>query len=417
MLKVKNKMERSMIKKSHIVFILLTGIIALAGCQPNTEPPPPLTASLSEVTGLVEMKQAQQASFESAVSGSTLNPNGQVQTGDDGRARLDLSSGTIIRVAPASLFTLTSNEEVEGGLLTKIELEIGKVFIILNGGQADVQTPSGVASVRGSYLKVEIDPVTGDIYITCLEGTCSATNPNGEQIIFTNGQKVTLFHQESDGSWKSPLLGSMDLVDFQEWLENNNDSETKKYYDEGVAKLLAEATEAPTTSPTEPPAGVAPVLPPGGSSNACSQLEQPADGSALGKIGQTQFAWSEQPDAQYYVITFVNADGSRARIQTDSNSATFYIEVLPTGGSYEWFVTAYGSDGTEICSSNSRIFSKPQADPTEKPQPGDDNQEEPVYPGIPPSGDPPPTEDPFCTLYGPCYSPSCPGYSVDDCGN
>jgi hypothetical protein len=74
---------------------------------------------------------------------------------DDGRVRLDLSSGTIIRVAPSSLFTLTSNNEGDGGLLTKIKMEVGKIFIILNGGRADVETPSGVASVRGSYMKVK----------------------------------------------------------------------------------------------------------------------------------------------------------------------------------------------------------------------------------------------------------------------
>lgn len=212
---------------STLLFVFLALVIALSGCQ-TKEASSPLSASLSELTGLVEMKQAGQDDFAPAAADTVLEVNGQIKTGDNGRVRLDLSSGTIIRVSPSSSFTLTSNDEVEGGLLTKIKLEAGKIFVILNGGQTDVETPSGVASVRGSYLKVEVDPVTKDIYITCLEGTCSATNPNGDQIIFTNGQKVTLFHQESDGSWKSPLLGDMDLEDFEEWIENNNDSETKK---------------------------------------------------------------------------------------------------------------------------------------------------------------------------------------------
>ena len=212
---------------STLLFVFLALVIALSGCQ-TKEASSPLSASLSELTGLVEMKQVGQDNFAPAAADTVLEVNGQIKTGDNGRVRLDLSSGTIIRVSPSSSFTLTSNDEVEGGLLTKIKLEAGKIFVILNGGQTDVETPSGVASVRGSYLKVEVDPVTKDIYITCLEGTCSATNPNGDQIIFTNGQKVTLFHQESDGSWKSPLLGDMDLEDFEEWIENNNDSETKK---------------------------------------------------------------------------------------------------------------------------------------------------------------------------------------------
>jgi hypothetical protein len=399
------------------LLVLFAVQAVLAGCQ-TEKASSSLSASLSELSGLVEIKQAQQETFAPAEVDSVLDANGQIQTGDDGRARLDLSSGTIIRVAPSSLFTLTSNDEVEGGLLTKIQLEAGKIFIILSGGQADVETPSGVASVRGSYLKVEVDPITGDIYITCLEGTCSATNPNGEQIIFTNGQKVTLFHQESDGTWKSPLLGPMTLEDFDEWLENNNDSDTQKYYDEGVAKLL-EATETPTEEPTETPTDVPPteVDSAGGqgdSSNACSQLQEPADGGSLGKIGQVKFAWTEQPDAQTYVLTFVKEDGSTAKIMTNTNSAEFYIEVLPAGGNYQWFVTAYGADGSELCTSTSSTFSKPQADPTEKPRPEKDpNKPDPANPA---STDPAATEDPYC-MEDPCFSPSCSNYPGDSVCN
>ncbi len=101
--------------------------------------------------------------------------------------RIDLSSGTILRLAPASLFTLVSNEEVEGGLATKLKLELGRIYIILSGGSVDVETPSGVASVLGSYMMVEIDPFTQDVTITCLEGDCSAGG-----IDFSDGQKVTL---------------------------------------------------------------------------------------------------------------------------------------------------------------------------------------------------------------------------------
>ena len=371
-------MKRYLVVLSILVII---GVI-LTGCQTKEETSP-LSAGLSELTGLVEMKQAGQDAFTQAAADAILEVNGQIQTGDDGRVRLDLSSGTIIRVAPSSFFTLTSNDEVEGGLLTKIKLEAGKIFIVLNGGQTDVETPSGVASVRGSYLKVEVDPVTKDIHITCLEGTCSATNPNGEQIIFTNGQSVILFHQESDGSWKSPLLGDMTMEDFEEWLQNSNDNETKKYYDEGVAKLL-EATASPTEPPTEvptdvPPTEVSSVNGQGEASNACSQLQEPIDGRALNNAGKVNFAWSEQPNAQTYIITFIKEDGSTARIETSSNSAEFYIEVLPAGGNYQWFVTAYGADGKEICKSNSANFSKPQAEPTEKPKATKDpNAEEPA---------------------------------------
>lgn len=374
-------------RNSTLLFILLAAFAILAGCQ-TEDAVSPLSASLSELSGFVQMKQEGQGAFEQASANSVLNVNGQVQTGDDGRVRLDLSSGTIIRISPSSVFTLTSNDEAEDGLLTKIKLEVGKIFIILNGGQADVETPSGVASVRGSYMKVEVDPETNTIYITCLEGNCSASNPAGT-VNFTNGQRVILFAQDENGNWQAPNVEPMTPEEFREWLDNN--PEAKELFDQAITTLTAmaqstetpteESTSEPTEEPTEvPPTEVDSVGEEGDASNACSQLQEPMDGSALGNIGQVLFAWSEQPNAQYYELTFINADSSTARIQTQTTNAQFYIEVLPKGGSYQWFVTAYGSDGTALCSSNSATFSKPQADPTEKPKPTDDPNDVPANP-------------------------------------
>ena len=394
-------------KRNFILLICIALVAALAGCQTD-EAATPLSASLSELSGLVEMKQAGQEAFDQASADAVLAVDGQVQTGVDGRVRLDLSSGTIIRVAPTSLFTLTSNEEMEGGLLTKIKLEAGKVFIILNGGQADVETPSGVASVKGSYLSVQVE--NGNIVITCLEGTCSLDDPNGGVILIPPGFKVTLTQDPNTGEWSSPLLGEMNAEELQEWLNAN--PEAKELVEQAFASLTEEPTEKPTEEPTAPPTEVETVAPETEASNACSNPEEPVDGSAFGKIGQVTFAWTEQPNAQSYIITFVNDDGSTARVETTSNSLDLYIEVLPAGGTYTWFVTAFGSDGAEICSSTSVTFTKPQADPTQKPKPADAPTEEQGG-GI--STEPPATED-ACTL-NPCSSPSCPGYDYYYCSD
>ena len=207
-------------KKLIVVFVVIATILMLTGCQAEAEVSP-LSATLSELSGKVEIKQANQDGFTIVNAETALEVNGQVQTGADGRARLDLSSGTIIRVSPSSLFTLTSNEETDGGLITKLKMEFGKIFIILNGGQADVETPSGVASVRGSYMKVEIDPITKNIYVTCLEGNCSASNPAGT-VNFTNGQSAILFaFDETSGTWTAPGVQLMTPEEFEEWLNEN----------------------------------------------------------------------------------------------------------------------------------------------------------------------------------------------------
>lgn len=356
-------MEYEMKKRFFVLFLIVAMIFMVAGCQ-TKEAVSPLSASLSELSGTVELKQAGQDNFSPASVENTLSTNGQVQTGDDGRVRLDLSSGTIIRVSPSSFFTLTSNEETDSGLITKIKLEVGKIFIILNGGQADVETPSGVASVRGSYMKVEVDPITKHIYITCLEGNCSASNPAGT-VNFTNGQQVILFaFDETTGTWTAPGVLPMTQEQFQEWLDNNPETEELFNQAMGTATALAQPTNTstPTASPT-----LEQALPPTEASNACFQIIQPSSGQVLPKQGQVNFEWTAQAGAEKYVITFIDENGNKASIGTTETNPSYFIEIFPNGGQYEWFVTAYGADGNSICSTSSNSFSKPKGDPTPKP--------------------------------------------------
>jgi hypothetical protein len=354
-------------KKNLIVSGLLTAFILIAGCR-GGETSLELSAALSELSGFVGAKQAGEDSFNQASDNFILQVNGQIQTGDDGRVRLDLSSGTIIRLAPSTLFTLINNDEVEGGLATRIQLEVGKIFIILNGGSADVETPSGVASVRGSYMKVEVDPETFDIYITCLEGNCSASNPAGT-VNFTDGEKVVLFHQDPvTGNWTAPNVEPMTLEEFQEWLDEN--PEARELFNQAMATITAMAQPTVTSTPTQTPEPT-PTLQqagtPADASSACFSLTQPNPGASLPLQGQVTFGWESQSGASRYVITFYDPNGTRITIGTTSTSTTFFIEVLPAGGTYEWFVTAFGSDGSEICSSDTSTFSKPQAEPTPRP--------------------------------------------------
>lgn len=377
-------------KRRSLFHLILIGMILLTGCQKSQ--PSELSAALSELSGTVNTKQAGSDTFTPATADTVLEVNGQVQTGNDGRVRLDLSSGTIIRVAPSTLFTLTANEEVEGGLATRLKMEIGKIFIILNGGSADVETPSGVASVRGSYMKVEVNPETLDIYITCLEGNCSAGNPAGT-VNFTNGQKVVLFHRDPvTGNWTLPNVEPMTPEEFQEWLENN--PEARELFNQAMATMTAMAQPTATTPPTSTPtAEPTPTLQqagaPAGASGACFNLGQPNSGASLPVQGQVTFGWESQPGASRYVITFYDPNGTRITIGTTSNSATFYIEVLPAGGTYEWFVTAFGADGKEICSTDSFTFSKPQGAPT--PRPTQPPEEEAC------------THDELCDWDSPCF--------------
>jgi hypothetical protein len=258
--------------------ILLLLAVALSACQPAvtdtpapavaTQPPAepsatapaapsptatetssPLTAVLSEIRGDVLLKNPTDADFVPASDGDIFLVGGQVQTGETGFVRLDLSSGTRIRLAPSSAFTFVSNEAStngDGGLITKVSVAFGKLWIILSGGELNVETPSGQASVRGSYMKVWVDPETKNTFITCLEGNCRAGNGAGA-FNFIAGQTAFITFGNNANP---PALGTMSQEDFDEWLQNNPEATLMIPVVTLTQSALATPTFTATLTPT-----------------------------------------------------------------------------------------------------------------------------------------------------------------------
>lgn len=340
--------------------LLLSLLLLVSACQPSqsTQTESPLMGLLSELSGQVNAKQANESDFHAAQDGGALDVNGQVQTGEDGRARVDLSSGTILRLAPSSLFTLASNEETEGGLATKIKLELGRIFIILNGGSVDVDAPSGVASVRGSYMMVGIDPVMQDVIVTCLEGNCSAGGIN-----FSAGQKVVFQFDPNNGKYLPPRMEMMTEEDFELWLEYN--PEARQVYNQILAARSAPTpTRTPLASPT--PTTQTTILT--NSDPNCFSLQAPPDGALINASGLVTFTWEPQEGAVSYKIVFTSPGGAQNTLVTTTTSLSNFIDIFPLGGIYSWQVTALDASGQPICTASAFAFSKP-ASPGFQPPP------------------------------------------------
>ncbi len=175
-----------------------------------------LTAKLSEIVGQVLARESQDASFVQSTPGYILQLLGQVQTKADGKVRLDLSTGSLMRLGPNTLFTLQPTQTSSQGLIVHLEMDLGQLWIILRGGGSiQVQTKSGVAAVLGSYMGVSYDPGTGLLRITCLEGHRSLTT-NAGTVQLTSGQTAWV-----TGINQYPQVGVMTTQDFQAWLNTN----------------------------------------------------------------------------------------------------------------------------------------------------------------------------------------------------
>ncbi|MBN1302859.1 MAG: Ig-like domain repeat protein [Anaerolineales bacterium] len=184
---------------------------AVAGVEKEA----PISATMSELSGSVLVRGPLDEAYTDGFIGYVLLPYGQVMTKTASRVRLDLSNGSIIRLSADTLFSLQPTEQESGNLLQRLRLDLGKLWVILNGGSLEVQTPSGLASVRGSYMSVSYDPETGEVKVTCLEGTCALENEDG-RVELTAGMTAVITNAGGP-----PVIGEMDEADIQEWLENN----------------------------------------------------------------------------------------------------------------------------------------------------------------------------------------------------
>jgi len=154
-----------------------------------------------------------------AENGMRIQTGGGVETGEASRARLDLlPGGTIIRVGPNSTFVLVSLTEEGGETRTRLELVIGKLFVLLNGDSLEIETPSGVASVRGSLLSVEYDSERSRLEAACLEGECALVDVHGFELELPEGEYSVIDGDEPPTEPK-PMLRE----DIEDWLEMNPD--------------------------------------------------------------------------------------------------------------------------------------------------------------------------------------------------
>jgi LysM repeat protein len=220
--------------------------MALAACAPPPTPAIPVTgdesrsAIVGEMVGTVSGKASPQETLAPVSLGFRLGVGGQVQTGADAKARLDFSDQSILRLAGNSSYTLDGVEtQSNGTLLTRITLITGTLWASLTGGELQVNTPVGVASVRGSFALFQFDPANQLLRLDCIEGSCAA---GGAQL--GNLERLVL---SPTGSLRQTLAAQ----DVQAFVQENPES----------ARVVSTLTAAPPASATATSSGTPTAVP------------------------------------------------------------------------------------------------------------------------------------------------------------
>jgi len=214
--------------------------------------PAPRQASVVEVKNEVNARKTASAEWLAASIGQRVFVGGGVKTGDEARARLDISDGAILRLGASTEFVLAALSPEPTGATTRWTLVAGKVWTLvseaLGGGTFEIETPSGVATVRGSYLSLEYAPATGQAVATCLEGLCRLTGATGAFTDLTTGQQ-----SEVAGAGKSPSPAHpMDADELAEW--------AREFPEAG--SIVATITPAPPTATPRPTITPVPTVTP-----------------------------------------------------------------------------------------------------------------------------------------------------------
>ncbi|MDR3575245.1 MAG: FecR domain-containing protein [Anaerolineaceae bacterium] len=223
------------------VLVILLVCVAVFALLPSSSKANDLSAKLSEIAGVVQVKNSDQNQYNPVDDGFLLKTKMDLQTKEESRVRLDLSAGSIIRLGPLTIFSLDQQQSSSQGPLSNIALQAGRVWIILKGGSLDVNTPAGLASVRGSYMSVWVNPNNNSIEVCCLEGQCGYTNSAGN-VDMKSGQKIV-----SSNIKVLPPVQKMDQTDVQSWLDNSPESVAMV---QQIASIVATSTPSLTNTAT-----------------------------------------------------------------------------------------------------------------------------------------------------------------------
>jgi len=178
------------------------------------------TARISELRNMVNSKKTNAADWLTASEGEQILAGGGVRTGEESRVRIDTSDASLIRIGANTEFQLLEFSPQPTDPVTRLQLEAGKLWVqvtqALGGGSFEVETPAGVAAVRGSLMSVAFDRAAGRMAVTCLEGECELRDRAQNAVRLRAGEA-----SEIAGPGQGPLAARrINRAELQDWIDH-----------------------------------------------------------------------------------------------------------------------------------------------------------------------------------------------------
>ena len=200
-----------------VVAVALVTAYVFATAGPATARP---FATLDILQGDAEVQLEGATAFRPARDGATLRQGDTVRTGERGRAEVGYFDGSVTRLDRETTFTLTELVSTPEESRVFAEHALGSTFnrvVELTGSQSrfEVETPSAIASVRGTTFFTQVGPGVSEL-VGVLEGEVQVTGASGPTKVIA-GQGVTV---SSGGDVSAPFVLTAAHLD-SDWLFYN----------------------------------------------------------------------------------------------------------------------------------------------------------------------------------------------------
>jgi FecR protein len=129
-----------------------------------------------------------------------------INTGHLARARVNLDDGSLLSIGSDSNLMIAKHDPA--AQQTDLDLNYGRVrakaaALVKPDSHFRVRTPVGVAGVVGTELAVIFEPVTAQMNVICLEGTCQVCDLAGNCVTLHAGQESSV-HNNSAPTQPAP---------------------------------------------------------------------------------------------------------------------------------------------------------------------------------------------------------------------
>jgi hypothetical protein len=159
-----------------VVFAMLTQALFIVQRVAVTE----------ELNGHVDVQRGGKGNFQPLSRNSFVKTNDVVRAEGDGMAEFKWSDGTRLRLTPNSQLTIkkVSYNSLQKADSSHFKLTSGKVFVrivkpLASNSAFEVETPTAVASVRGTVFSVEVKD--GKTEVAVYKGKVKVSSSNGKE--------------------------------------------------------------------------------------------------------------------------------------------------------------------------------------------------------------------------------------------